>query len=117
MPRRLLELTDAVQPVESSNFITFRQSWIVEHRIHEILQLSAQRHHCLTDVQQLARALADDVHAKDQVVQPMEDQLQPPGRVAANLYARTLAAVRHANLIRNVLFGQLLFRLADKADL
>src|ERR1700679_3954423 len=55
--------------------------------------------------------------AKDQMIQPMEDQLEPPGRIATNLSARNLAVVRNADLVRNVLLGQLLFRLADEADL
>src|SRR5258708_1771348 len=113
----LLELADAIQPVESRNFITFRERWVVEDCIHEIIQLSAQRHHRLTDVQQLARALADDVHAKDRMRHPVEDQLQPSRGIPADLSARNLAIVRHADLVGNVLLGQLLLRLPDKADL
>src|ERR1039458_4830883 len=63
----LIELAYPVQPVERRNFIAFRQGGVVEHRIHEVLQLSAQRHHRLADVQQLAGAFADDVHAQDRM--------------------------------------------------
>ena len=114
----LFELAHAIQPVESRNFITFCESWVVEHRIYEIIQCSTQCHHSLSDVQQLAGALADDVHSKDRVRHPMEDQLQPSRRIAANLSTRNLPVVRHANLVRNVLFRfGLLLGLPDKADL
>src|ERR1700753_840277 len=64
---QLLEFAHTVQSVERGNFITFRERWIVEDRIHKIIKLSAQRHHGLADVQQFAGALADDVDAEDGV--------------------------------------------------
>src|ERR1700679_923830 len=57
------------------------------------------------------------MHAKDGVVQPMEDQLQPTGRITSDLSAGNLAVVRNANLVWHILFGELLFCLADEADL
>ena len=47
----------------------------------------------------------------------MEDQLQAAGGVAANLAARDLAIVGHAHFVGHVFVGELLFGLADEADL
>ena len=47
----------------------------------------------------------------------MEDDLQPPSRIAANLAACNLAIVRNADLVGNILLGKLLLSLADEADL
>src|ERR1017187_1326937 len=110
----LIELAYPVQPVERRDFIAFRQGGIVEHRIHEVLQLSAQRHHRLANVQQLAGAFADDMHAQDRMRLAMEDQLQPARRIAAYLAACNLAIVGHAHLVRHILFGQLLLGLRSE---
>src|SRR5207248_7999411 len=53
----LLEFRQPVQPIERRNLIALGQRRIVEHRIHEVIQRSAQCHHRLPNVQQLARAL------------------------------------------------------------
>src|ERR1017187_4519883 len=113
----LLELAHAIQSIESRYFITFREGWIVEDRIHEIVQRSTQRHHRLRYVQQLACFLADDVYAEDRVAGAMEDQLEPPCGVATNLATRNLAIISHAHLVWHILFRELFLRLADKADL
>ena len=55
---------DAIQAVERGHLVALGQRRIVEHGVDEVLQLAAQRHHRLSDVQQLARAFADDVHAE-----------------------------------------------------
>src|SRR5437764_1889955 len=47
----------------------------------------------------------------------MENQLQPPGRVAPNLPARDLTIIRHTHLVRDIRVRELLFRLADEGYL
>src|ERR1700712_5147090 len=108
----LFELAYAVQPIESRYFITFRERWIVENRVHKIIQLPAQRHHGLPDVQQLARALADDMHPEDRMGHAVKDQLQPSRRIAADLSTRNLAIVRYSYLVGHIFFGELLLGLA-----
>src|SRR5580692_2012271 len=81
----LIQLGDSIQPVERRDLVALRQRGIVEDRVHEVFEPASERHHRLPDVQQLARTLTDDVHAKDGVVLAVEDQLETSGRVAANL--------------------------------
>ncbi len=64
-----------------------------------------------------AGAFADDVHAENLARVAMEDELQAAGGVAANLAARGLAIVGHADFVGHVFVGQLLFGFADEADL
>jgi hypothetical protein len=47
----------------------------------------------------------------------MEDELEAAGGVAANLAAGGLAIVGHADFVGHVFVGELLFGLADEADL
>jgi hypothetical protein len=54
----------AVEPIESGGFIALGERRVIEHGIHEIVDLAAEGQHRLADVNQLASALADDVHAK-----------------------------------------------------
>src|SRR6185312_8749993 len=117
IPALLLELRHAVEAVERGHFITFREGWIVEDRIDEVVQRSAESHDGLPDVQQLAGALADDVHAEQRVRLAMEDELEAAGGVAADLPARDLAVVGYADFVRHIFLGELFFGLADEADL
>ena len=68
-------------------------------------------------MQQLAGTFADDVNAQKRVVFAMEDDLQPPSRVSADLAAGDLAVVGHTDLVGHIFLGKLLFGLADEADL
>src|SRR5215472_2618965 len=113
----LVQLGDAVQPIEGGHLVALRQRRIVEDRVHKVLQLTAESHYSLPDVQQLACALADDMHAENQMVLAMEDQLQTSCRIAANLPARNLTVVSHPYLVGHVLFCELFLGLADEADL
>src|SRR5947209_2397749 len=109
-----LKFRQLIQSVKSGGLVAFRQGRIIENRIHKIVHRSAQDHHGLPDVQQLGRALANDVHAQHQLRLAMEDNLQPAGSIAANLPASDLPIIRHADLVWNILIRQLFFRLADK---
>lgn len=93
----LVKLADAVQSVERGNFITFRESWIVEDGFYEIIKLSAKSHNGLSDMHQFAGTFADDVDTEQGVGHAMEDQLKTAGGVAANLPACDLAVVCDAN--------------------
>ena len=62
-------------------------------------------------------SFADDVHAQNLARFAMKDELQPPGGIAADLPARGLAIVGHADFVGHVFLGQLLFGLAGEGDL
>src|SRR6185437_10949275 len=96
----LNRLAQAVQTVEGRGFVTFRQGRIVEDRIDKIVDGCIQRHYSLANVDQLAGAFADDVHAKQVARFAMEDELQSPRGVAANLTARDFAIVCDSHLVR-----------------
>ena len=106
-----------VDTVEGRHLIAFGQGRIVEYGIHEIIHGAFQDHHGLADVQQLAGALADDVHAQQFARLAMENQLEPAGGIAANLAARGLSIVGQAHFVRRVLLGQLFFGLPDERNL
>jgi hypothetical protein len=70
-----LKYAEPVDAVERSHFVAFRQGRIIEHGIDEIVDFSAERQHRLTDVDQLARPLADDVDAEQLAGLAMKYQL------------------------------------------
>src|ERR1700733_507505 len=114
--QQLFKLGEAVDAVKGGSLVALSQRGIVEHCIDEVVYCPAQRHDRLADVDQLCRSLADDVDAENGPVFAMEDQLQAPRGVAANLSARDLAIIRDADLVGHILLGQLLFRFADEGD-
>src|SRR5665213_1994286 len=85
--------SEPVQPVKRGSLIAFRQGGIIENGIDKIVDRRIQRHHRLANVDQLARAFADDVNAQQLPRVAMEDQLQASGGVAAYLAARNLTIV------------------------
>src|SRR6185369_12849836 len=109
-----LELAELVQAVERGRFIALCQSGIVEDCVHKILHGPFERHDSLSDVKQLAGSLAYDMHAEDLFGFAVEDQLQPPGGVAANLTSCNFAIIRDSHFVRDVVVGKLLFGLADE---
>src|SRR6202023_1436576 len=98
------------------HFVAFRQGGVVEHRVDEVVDRSAERQHRLTDVDQLARPLADDMDAEQLPGLAVKDQLQQPGDVAEDLAAGDLLVARLADLVGSGGFCQLLFVLADHRD-
>src|SRR6185437_3765749 len=59
------ETGELVQPVEGRRFVALGQCRIVEHRIHEIVDLAAQNEHRLPDMQQFARSLANNMNSEN----------------------------------------------------
>lgn len=53
-----------IHAVESRGLVAFGKRRVVEHRLDEVIDGTAETEHRLSDVQQLARALADDVDSK-----------------------------------------------------
>src|SRR5271163_2045773 len=51
--------SELIQPVERRHFISFRQRWIVEHRIAEVFDGRAQRQHSLSNVDDFRRPVSD----------------------------------------------------------
>src|SRR5207302_8929114 len=70
----------------------------------------------LAEVNELARARADDVDAQMRVGVELEDELQQAGAIADDLPAGNLAVVRLADLVRHAGVGQLLLGAADHRD-
>ncbi len=98
--------------VKCSGFVTFGQSRVIEYSVDEVLDGPAERKDGLTDVEEFARTLPDDVHAEDAFGFAVEDELQAAGGIAADLTAGNLAIICHPDFIGDILrFGQLFFRL------
>ena len=106
----------AAETVERRGLVALGERRVVEDGVHEVVHRAAERHDRLADVQQLAGALADDVHAEDLARLAVEDQLEAAGGVAANLAAGDFAVVGQADFVGHVLVGQLLLGLADERD-
>src|ERR1700730_7224729 len=73
---------EPIDAVEGRHFVAFRQGGVVEHRVDEVVDRPAERQHCLTDVDQLACPLADDVDAEHLAGLAVKDLL-PVARDAA----------------------------------
>src|SRR5215467_2002343 len=113
----LLHLCQFVQSVECGRFVALGQRRIVEHGVHKIFHRPLQRQHSLSDVQELRRAFANNVHTQQLFRIRAENQLQSSGCVSANLSARNLSKVCDADLVRHSGIGQLILRLPDKRNL
>src|SRR5215469_6722654 len=105
------------EPVECGCLVALCECRVIEDGVDEVIDCAPEDHHSLANVHKFARALANDMHSQHLAGVAMEDQLQPPRGVAANLSARSLPVERHADLVWHILIGQLLLGLADKADL
>src|SRR5271155_2416815 len=96
----LFKFRQAIDAVKGGSLIALSQGGIVKHRIDEVVYLAAQSHNSLTDMHQLRRALANNMHAENLPRFAMKDQFQPPCCVAADLAARDFAIIRYADFIR-----------------
>src|SRR6266849_5902792 len=56
----VVEDPEPVDAVERRHLVAFRQGWVIEHRVDEVVDGSAERQNRLADVDQLARPFADD---------------------------------------------------------
>ena len=65
-------LNQSIHTIESRRLITLGQRRIIENRVDEIIDRAAESHHRLPDVDQFARALADDMHAQQLVILAMK---------------------------------------------
>src|SRR6516165_9833461 len=66
----------AAQPIERRHLVALGQRGIVEYRVDEVVHGSVEGHDGLADVDQLAGALADDVHAQHLAGVAMEYELE-----------------------------------------
>src|SRR5271169_4112759 len=80
-----------VHAVEGGIFVTFGESGIIENGIYKVINLSAQGHHRLADVDQFAGALTDDVDAQHIAGLAVEEDLQHANVITDNLAARNFA--------------------------
>ena len=106
-------LNQPVDPVKGSGLVTFRQRWIVEHRVDEVIDRAAEGHHRLPDVDQLAGAFADDMHTQQFVILAVKNQLEHADGVADDLSARDLFVIGFANFVGDARLGQFFFVGAD----
>src|SRR5437016_3013307 len=113
----VLEDPEPVDAVERRYLVAFRERRVIEHRVDKVVDRAAEREHRLTDVDQLAGTLADDVDAEQLAGLAVKDQLEEPGDVAEDLAAGDLLVARLADLVGRGGLGQLLFGLADHRDL
>ncbi len=101
-PQRLLHLVavQAAEAVEGRGFVALGESGVVEDGVDEVVDGAAEDHDGLADVDQLAGAFADDVHAEHLARVAVEDELEAAGGVAANLAAGGFAIVTPCRLRR-----------------
>src|ERR1700722_12234461 len=89
-------LRQAIQAVEGSRFVAFRQRGIVENRVDEISDFAFQREDRLAYVQKFGGVFAKNVHAEKLETFTVEKQFQAAVGVAADLPARNFAVVGNA---------------------
>src|ERR1017187_4949191 len=99
-PKTLASL-QFVEAVESRLLVAFGQRGIVEDRVHEVIHRALEDHHGLTDVHQLRCLFTDDVHAQDFMRLAVENNLQAPGGIAADLPAGRLAIISQTHFVGN----------------
>ena len=104
-----IALDQPVHAVKGRRLVALRQRGIVENRVDEIIDRAAECHHRLTDVDQLAGAFADDVHAQQLVVLAMKDQLEHTDSIAQDLPARDLLVISFADLVGDARRRQFFF--------
>src|SRR5258708_31966635 len=90
-----------VAAVEGGDLVALGEGRVVEHGLDEVVDGALQAHHGLTDMNELGRAGADDVHAEDGLGLLVDEQLEHAALVAEQLAARGLAVVRDAGLVRD----------------
>ncbi len=106
-----------VDAVERGSLIALCEGGVIEHRIDEVVHSTAERHHCLSNVQQFGGALSDDVHSQQMPGLAVKDNLQTSCGIAPDLAARDLAIIGDPNFVGHIFIGELLLGLADKRDL
>ena len=69
-----LKYAETVDAVERRYFVAFCQRRIIEYGLDKIIDFSTERQHRLTDMDQFAGPLADDVSAEQLAGLAVEDQ-------------------------------------------
>ena len=106
-----------VQRRQRRDFVTLRQSRIIENRVDKIIEFAAVGHDGLADVHQLGRAFADHMDAEEFPGLGMKQQLEHADGVADDLAAGDLAVAGDADLIGNAVAREFFFVAADHRDL
>src|SRR3569833_2185637 len=106
----------AAEPIKGCGFVALGEGWVVEDGVDEVLDCAAEDHDCLANVDLLAGAFADDVDAENFARFSLEDELEAPGSVPADLASGSFAIESHANFVGDVLVSELLFSFADETD-
>src|SRR5665811_1294064 len=103
-PRRAMRpsrLADPVPGVEPRDLVGFGKGRVVERVLDEEVDSALQVDHRLADMDQLGRALADDMRAKQPAGLEREDQFQESRIHAHDVAARGFAKPGDAAFIRN----------------
>src|SRR5208283_2611847 len=98
-----------VQPIECRHFERFRQRWVVEDGVAKVFDSPSQCEHRLSDVNDLAGAVADDVHAQQLQAVGIEDELQKSLIVPQHLSFGKLRVTSNAGFVPDLVAGELLF--------
>src|SRR5215470_5246224 len=101
-----------VQPVEPGHLVRLGHRRIVEDGVAEVVDRAAEGEHGLADMDDLGRALAEDVDAEELPGLPVKEDLQETGVDAEHLALGELLELREADLVRHLLLRQLLLGLA-----
>jgi len=113
MSAPLLLHSQPIDPIKRSGLVALCQRGIVEHGVDEVFHFAFERHHRLPDMDEFARAFADDVHAEQFMCFEMEDQFQESGLVADDLSACDFAVLRLAHFVGDACFREFLFVAPD----
>ncbi|TYZ57671.1 hypothetical protein PybrP1_011176 [[Pythium] brassicae (nom. inval.)] len=109
---------EAPETVQRRDAVRLRERRVVEHRVPKVRDRAAHGDRDLPDVDDLCRAFADRVHAKELERRRVKEDLEHAARrAAAHLPFRELRVLGNADLKVHALFRELLLRLADHRDL
>src|SRR5687768_18111123 len=74
-----------VDSIQRRHAVTFRQGWIVEDGVHEVVDHTVIGHNGLTDMNELGRAVPDGMDAQELSRLVVEEQFQHADLVADQL--------------------------------
>ncbi len=110
------ESLQLVETIQGGDLVGFRERWIVENGIAEVLQGSSQRQHRLADVDDFRGAVSDHVDA--QKLQEYQGRIKSSAApvIAEHLPFRQLRVTRQSYFVGDLFLGQLFFRASYHRD-
>ena len=114
---RPVALHQPVDPIERGGFVTFCQGRVVEDRIHEIVDVAAERKRGLADMDQLTGTFTENRDTEQLPRVAVKQKLQQSDLVADDLAARNFLVGGLADLLGDACLGQGFFALPHDGDL